>query len=373
MRETLGLPAPEENIGAAAHDFGALLLAPRVVLTRAAKVDGAPTVPSRWLLRLRALVDGMGLSLEPEQPWLAWAQQRSAIAKVQPARVPEPRPPVSARPRTLSVTAIEKWIANPYAIFAHSILGLEPLPLLGAPPAPSLRGQIIHEALGRFAQRFPNELPRDVARQLTALAQEVLADYLGNPRIAAFWAPRFGRFAEWFAETEPARRKGLARTAPEVKGKLVLNAPAGPFKLTARADRIDCCPTGLIITDYKNAQGVASMATRAAEGRAPQLPLEAAIAAAGGFDGVPAAAVKYLRYISTSGGEPPGQDIALKVDDVAVLGEEALAGLRRLVSAFDKEATPYRAMRRLKFNYDYDDFAHLARVAEWQAETEEED
>ena len=373
MRKALGLPAPEETIGGAAHDFGALLLAPRVVLTRAAKVDGAPTVDSRWLLRLQALVDGMGLSLEPEQPWLAWAQQRSAIAKVQPVRVPEPRPPVSARPRTLSVTAIEKWIANPYAIFARSILGLEPLPLLGAPPAPSLRGQVIHDALGRFAQRFPGKLPPDVARQLTALAQEVLADYLGNPRIAAFWVPRFERFAEWFAETEAARRRGLTRTTSEVKGKLALSAPAGPFSLTARADRIDIGQGGLIITDYKTAQGVQSLATRATEGRAPQLPLEAAIAAAGGFDGVPAGAVKDLRYISTSGGEPPGQDIALKVDDVASLGEEALAGLRRLVAAFDQEATPYRAMRRLKFNYDYDDFAHLARVAEWQAETEEED
>lgn len=373
MREVLGLPAPEETIGAAAHDFDALLLAPRVVLTRAAKVDGAPTVPSRWLLRLQALVDGMGLSLEPEQPWLAWAQQRSAIAKVHAARVPEPRPPVSARPRTLSVTAIEKWIANPYAIFAQRILGLDPLPLLGAPPAPSLRGQIIHEALGRFAQRFPGELPRDVARQLTALAKEVLTDYLGNPRIAAFWAPRFGRFAEWFAETEPARRSSLAGTLPEVKGKLVLDAPAGPFNLTARADRIDCCPTGLIITDYKTAQGVTTLATRAVEGRAPQLPLEAAIAAAGGFDGVPAGAVKHLRYISTSGGEPPGQDIALRTDNVGQLADDALVGLRRLVSAFDHEDTPYRAMRRLKFNYDYDDFAHLARVAEWQAETEEED
>jgi ATP-dependent helicase/nuclease subunit B len=43
------------------------------------------------------------------------------------------------------------------------------------------------------------------------------------------------------------------------------------------------------------------------------------------------------------------------------------------VAAYDYEATPYRAMRRLKFKYDYDDFAHLARVAEWLAETEEED
>src|SRR5262245_19615074 len=111
MRATLGLPAPEERIGAAAHDFTSHLAASRVVLTRAAKVDGAPTVPSRWLLRLEALVKGMGPSLDPETPWLAWAAQRNAAGSRKRLRAPEPRPPVAVRPRQLSVTTIETWIA----------------------------------------------------------------------------------------------------------------------------------------------------------------------------------------------------------------------------------------------------------------------
>ena len=68
-----------------------------------------------------------------------------------PVRAPEPRPALALRPRKLSVTTIEKWIANPYAIFAQRILGLEPLPVLGRQPDAALRGQIVHEALGRFA------------------------------------------------------------------------------------------------------------------------------------------------------------------------------------------------------------------------------
>ena len=106
------------------------------VLTRAAKVDGAPTVASRWVLRLQALVKGMGLSLQAEQPWLAWAKARNPTAgRRRPVRAPEPRPPVAMRPRELSVTTVETWIANPYAVFARRILRLEPLPLLGARPA----------------------------------------------------------------------------------------------------------------------------------------------------------------------------------------------------------------------------------------------
>ena len=115
------------------------------------------------------------------------------------------------------------------------------------------------------------------------------------------------------------------------------------------------------------------LASQAADGEAPQLPLEAAIAAAYGFAGVPPGPVGLLRYISTSGGEPPGQEIVLKVDDVAALARSAQEGLTRLVADFDQPSTPYRAVRRARFSYDYDDYAHLARVGEWQVDSGEED
>jgi ATP-dependent helicase/nuclease subunit B len=373
MRQALGLPAPEERIGTAALDFLSKLGAERVVLTRAAKVDGAPTVASRWLLRLQALVKGVGLSLQAEQPWLAWAQTRNAIeGRTQPVRAPEPTPPVAARPRQLSVTAIEAWIANPYAVFARHILRLEPLSMLGERPGAALRGQIVHDALGRFAQRFPERLPPSIVDELSAIAEAVLADYTGNPRVAAFWAARLARFGAWFAETEGARRAGVGRTVAEASGKLVLAGPAGPFTLTARADRIDLGRAGIVITDYKTGQNLDGLAGRAVQGDAPQLPLEAAIAAAGGFASVPTGEVVLLRYISTSGGEPPGQEIALKAD-AAALASAARDGLARLIAEFDRAETPYRALRRARFNYDYDAYAHLARVAEWSVDAGEED
>ena len=72
-----------------------------------------------------------------------------------------------------------------------------------------------------------------------AIAEAVLADYTGNPRVAAFWAPRFARFAAWFAETEAGAARGHDEDGAEVDGKMVLAGPAGPFTLKARADRID--------------------------------------------------------------------------------------------------------------------------------------
>ena len=105
MREALGLPSPEEKIGQSAHDFATLLAAPEVILTRAEKKDGVPTVPSRWLLRLKALLEGMGVAsaLEPKQPWLAWARQRDNVVPLPRLAVPEPRPALAQRPRIVAV------------------------------------------------------------------------------------------------------------------------------------------------------------------------------------------------------------------------------------------------------------------------------
>lgn len=370
MRSALGLPQPETRIGHAAHDVTQLLGAERVYLTRALKVDGVPTVASRWLLRLDALLSGLGVAdvLTPDRPWLGWTRGRDAISRHR--RIPEPRPcpALGLRPRRLSVSDIERWIASPYELYAKRILGLEPLALLGAEPDASLRGSLLHAVLGRFATAYPEALPADPHRELMRLAATVLGDFAAHPRVAAFWMPRLDRFARWFAATEAARRTGIARTHAEVDGREVIDAPGGPFTLTARADRIDAGEGGIVITDYKTGAGLGLLASRALKGEAPQLPLEASIAVAGGFAQIAPRTVTALRYISVSGGEPPGDEVTLKVADAAALATTARGRLAVLVAAFDDPRTPYRAVRRSRFDYDHDDYAHLARIAEWSAE-----
>src|SRR5690606_24746164 len=100
--------------------------------------------------------------------------------------------------------------------------------------------------------------------------------------------------------------------------------------------------------------------------KAPQLPLEAAIALLGGFPDVAGTRITNLRYIAAKGGEPPGA--ALEIDgDPKALAEDALKAFTTLVTLFDDEATAYKAVRRPGFDYTFDDFAHLARVAEWSS------
>jgi ATP-dependent helicase/nuclease subunit B len=366
MRAELGLPSPEERIGYAAHDFTMLMGAPEVVLTRALKVDGVPAVASRWLLRLRALLDAMDLTgaLEPDEPWLAWAGWRH-VAPQRRIGAPEPRPALELRPRRMSVSGVETWMANPYAIFARDILKLDPLPLIGAEPDAALRGAIVHGALSDFAKAHTARLPSDPAAELVRFARARLERLTGNPRVAAFWLMRIERFAEWFGETEPERRADLLGLLVEVDGRTVLTGPAGPFTLTARADRIDVRAAGAVIIDYKSGANLGGLRRDAKDGFAPQLALEAAIALDQGFAGLTAAKVTGLRYISASGGDPAGAVVDLKVDDVVHLAASARQGLERLIALYDDEQTPYSAVRRARFSYDYDDYAHLARVAEW--------
>jgi ATP-dependent helicase/nuclease subunit B len=376
MRNQLGLPLPEERIGHAAHDFTQLFGASEIYLTRAEKVDGNPTVPSRWLLRLQAVLASLGVEdvLEPRRPWLAWARNRDAIRTRRPITAPSPRPRLELRPRRLSVSAVETWIANPYALFADRILGLEPLPPVGQEPDASLRGSIIHDALGQFAANFPTDLPQDIAGTLASLAARIFSEYESHPRIRAFWMSRFERFAEWFATVEPDLRSGVLETLGERNGAHVIDAPGGPFTLTARADRIDRTSSGIAITDYKSGASLSNLRRKAKDGIAPQLLLETIIAEAGGFAGLDTTntTVNKLRYISASGGEPPGQVVEVDFDDISAAATTTEAELAALIARFDDATTPYAALRRTRFSYDYDAYAHLARVAEWSVNPGEE-
>ena len=370
MLDAFGLPPPERHIGLTAHDFVQALAAPTVVLTRATRVEGTPTVPSRWLLRLENLLAGHGLkdALDAREPRLAWLGELDAPAASDPGPMPppSPRPPLESRPRELSVTRVETWIRDAYAIYAERILDLKPLDPLDADPGAAERGTIVHKALERFQNAHPGLLPDDAYDKLLEIGEEVFGGYIGRPGVRAFWWPRFQRVARWFVDFERERRAGgLIPLAAEVDGRLEIPGPGGTFVLKARADRVDRDDDGgLAIVDYKTGQ--APSWPQVTSGLVPQLPLEAVIAARGGFEGVPEGAVGQLAYVSLPGGREPGQFKAFPKDIDEAAGE-ALAGLERLVAAYDDPATPYRSRARPMFESRYDTYDHLARVREWLA------
>jgi ATP-dependent helicase/nuclease subunit B len=374
-RAFAGLSPQERRVGQSAQDFAALAAAaPKAVLTRSRRVDGSLTRPSRWIARIKALASGAGVlqTLEPDKPWLAWARSLRAPQKPAPAQRPAPTPPVEARPRRLSVTAIETWLANPYAIYARVILGLEPLRRIGDTQDARDKGVLYHAALHRFFQAHPGALPAHAAAELVRCLDRAATELGFNLENAPFWRPRFARFAEWFASTEGARRDGVRLLKSEVGGKLTLEAPAGPFAITARADRIDALQDGsLRIYDFKTS---ANAATLSAGRGAPQLALEGMLAQDGAFAGVPEGAAVELFYIVATGGQPPGALVELKEPSAEVI-DEARAAIVQRIALFDDPSTHYAYEARAIFRdkADHDPYAHLARVKEWSAgEAEDE-
>jgi ATP-dependent helicase/nuclease subunit B len=367
MRRDFGLQSPEIQIGLAAHDFTLGFHGKQVVLTRAARAEGAPTVPSRWLLRLDTVLEKAGLALA-RHPAGAMVELLDRPPGIRPAPAPAPRPPVDLRPRRLSVTDIENWRRDPYAIYAKHILGLTPLDPLDADPGVAERGEFIHRALDEFVRRDPALPPADPVAALLQIGRTAFGEALARPGVWAFWWPRFERIARWFVENEADRRALIRQSWTESKGRLLLPGPAGDFELTAKADRIDFFEeAGLAVIDYKT--GRVPDKGEVALGFSPQLPLEAMIAASGGFEDVPAVPVIALNFWHLDGGEPAGR-IVETGEDPAVLAAEARIGLLNLIARFDDPATPYLARPDPGRAPRHSPYGHLARIEEWGTESD---
>ncbi|MEM9205055.1 MAG: double-strand break repair protein AddB [Pseudomonadota bacterium] len=369
MRAEVGLSAPERRIGLMAHDFVQAANAPDVIITRSLKSEGSPTVRSRFVQRVMAVLEVVGckdgLTPNAETDYSAWANALDAAA-FQPISEPMPCPALHLRPRELSVTAIERWVRDPYSIFAERVLRLKPLDPLDPVPGAADRGTFIHDALAQFMSIGKSgDKAADLDRLLT-MGAEVFSLLMAEPDVYAIWWPRFIRIAEWFLDREYQSVFESATSLVEIDGAITLQGPTGPFTLKARADRIDRSKNGIEILDYKTG-GVPTI-DQVKTGLSPQLPLEGAIALGGGFDGVDPKnlSINGLTYLRLSGGTPPGV-VTTVASDATDLCEETLDGLRDLIAAYDNPQQPYRVMTRVKWRSRYNDFSHLSRIAEWSS------
>lgn len=370
MRRDLGLPSPDEVIAQQAHDFVSAMAAPTVILTRAARRDGAPTVPARWWLRLQAVLgsDELRKTLaNTAKHWHEWAIQLDAAEMPQPIAAPAPCPPIDARPRNLSVTAIETWMRNPYGLYAKEVLELDKLDELAETPGVAERGSFMHAALADFAQRIgARQLAPADWNVLLECGQKALAEYDHLPGIKAFWWPWFKDVALWWWEAEVAARPLRLPRAIEAKGQHTWRNWAGSdFTLRARADRIDADANVTTVLDYKTGQPPSKRDVDT--GIAPQLGLEAVLVKHGAFKDVAANGALQAEYWHLA-----GTAAACKVVGMPVDVDAAEAGLQALVTAFSDANVAYHATPIAARAPRYNDYNHLARTAEWSTGDEGE-
>jgi ATP-dependent helicase/nuclease subunit B len=384
MRRDLHLNLPERRIGLSAHDFVQLLGTREVVVTRARRQSGAETVASRSWQRLAAVAEESAwkTALARGDTLLAYAraldQPREAALPIKP---PAPKPPVAARPQRLAVTDVEHLVRDPYTIYAKHVLKLFPLDEIDADPGAAERGNVLHDALARFVHEVPGPLPKDSLARLLAGGEEAFAPYRSFPGAMAAWWPRFERVAGWFIGAEIARRGAIERIQAERSGKISFEVDRFPFILSAKADRIEILKNGAVaVLDYKT--GARPTLPEVIAGFSPQLPLEAAIARAGGFPDIARGVrVEEIGVFQLSGGDPPGQFFPLHpsgakgttkkaverlgIADCNDLADFALKGLQRLIAHYASETTPYLSIPRPKWKRRYGNYDHLARIKEW--------
>lgn len=364
MRRVLKLPSHELRIGQSAHDFLMATSGPRVVLTRSLKVEGTPTVPSRWLTRIKTLL-GDQLFTKSSQNWLIWQRALDSTNTDTRTEPPTPRPPVTVRPRKLSVTEIGVWMRDPYSIYARHVLGLKPLMPIDSPQGAAERGTLLHSVFKKFLDNHKNKVsPKDWSK-LELIGKETFGEALKRPSATAFWWPRFEFMAKAFLDVQAEYSKTWKPVLLEEKGSWTLKTSQGSFEITAKVDRIDQARNSntLLIIDYKS--GTMPNTSELLNGCAPQLPLEGVIAEAGGFKTLQNVYVQNLEFWNL--GNPKDSTVRTISDrDSRASIECAKQGIAMLVECFDNQQTPYLSNPDPKFKDSFREYDHLARYKEWR-------
>ncbi len=266
---------------------------------------------------------------------------------------------MAARPKRLSITAIETLVMDPYEIYARHVLRLDKLNPLRPEADFRLRGEVVHEVLEQFLRTDPlPATPEDAAALLLGIADRVLARNVPWPVARAEWRGRLGRIALPFAAA--TLRHDSVPVILEEKAALTL--PDLGFTLVGKPDRIDLRPDGQVeVIDYKAGEppSKADMASHR-----KQLHLAAVMALEGAFGGLGPKVAARVAYQSM---KPGLKVVEAEMTEADI--RQTLAELRRLIGAYMDRGTGFTARRAALKDIRGRDYDHLARYGEWTLAT----
>ena len=340
MRLELGLDLPERRVGLSAHDFAQLLGTPEVILTRAAKLGGAPTVASRFTQRLAAVAG--------ETHWKARARAAKNISpgraistapkQSQPAKRPRPMPPLEARPkrpeRHRDRALAARSLHDLRQAYSRSSARSTPV---DTPPGARDRGTVIHGAIGEFTENYAKALPADPLAALLALGERAFraaAGFSGGARVLVAALP---------AHRALVRRmgSGAARQRDRAACRGARRARHRDRHAHLHADRraptasSSCATARFAILDYKTGSTPTEKQVRT--GLSPQLTLEGAILRAGRFQGrAPAdrSASSPMWRCAAASRRARTKPIEFKDGDAGQHADRALAKLKGILARF---------------------------------------
>ena len=360
MQKDMGFCLPFEEMSYFFYDFGKnFITSTELFFTRSLKVGGAPTVPSRILSHLQSALKNEGLFLSRPCQWVQWAKELDT-PPVKPYAPPRPQPPCHARPCHVFATQVETWMKNPYQFYARKILQLFPQTPLEKAPDFMEQGRLIHHILHTYTLDHPTSCPPNAKALLHHMGKVAFQALKMFPEVHLFWWPRFEKTIEWFVEVEKNKRQKNPsyRTLSEVRGRVCFFIKKKKFTLEAIADRIDVVDNKACVIDYKT--GSNPPLSQVAQGRFPQLPLEAFILQEGSFSLASKIPVQEMAFWVLKG----VSSNIVSVPNTHSLVLEAKKGLQNLFEVFENPETPYLSYPTPGKEWDL--YQHLARSSTWQ-------
>lgn len=376
MRRDMKLSLPERRYGLAAHDFFELASNPTVYMTRSKRSDSGPTIASRWVWRLKTLLQGavgeagVKSRLGTADHYLTLAQKLDFVSAkdVTPAEAPKPMPPKDKRwttdkGRSLSITEVKTFIRDPYSIYGKHVLGLKRLKDLGHKNGASEFGSAIHLGIENFLKDAKAPLTEADDAALIEAFNAAFELYGYSPEVIAKESARFKSIAESLRVEMNARTAdGYEQKGLEVWGKATI--PDRDFTVRGKMDYVERGIEGYGFVDFKT--GSPAGDKEVAAGFDPQLPLAAFILREGGLKGHKPADTARLGYMRVKGSNADFKYTPIgKKKSVDELVDESIETLTKLIDRFDDPLTPYESQVRSQYTNSWSDFDDLARRAEW--------
>ena len=352
IRANLKMPGLDFRTGLAAHDFASALGAPSVLVTRARRDSRSPTVASRFWLRLRAMTGGLARDTRLER--LAASLDDPGV--LEPTSRPRPSPARDKRPDRISVTAVDRLKADPFAFYAQAILGLRSLDAVDADHSAAWKGSAVHEVLEHWLAEDECDPTKLMPRARALLAGESI-----HPMLRALWQPRLIEAIRWVEQQElDNRAAGRRPLKAEIWGETEIDK----VTVYGKVDRIDQYDArGLAIVDYKTGKAPAQKALDA--GFALQLGLLGLIARAGGFEAATGTPVAHEYWSLTKYGDSFGKrvcpDKKMGAADFLAHAEAHFIGAARRWLTGEE---PFTAKLNPAYA-PYGDYDQLMRLEEW--------
>ncbi|MES2677919.1 MAG: double-strand break repair protein AddB [Pseudomonadota bacterium] len=349
IRAEFGLSSGAKKIGIAAYDFCNYLGNKEVILLYPKNQNNAPTIKSRFLLKLETVLklNGWEDYLKDGEEYL----QLLNLDSKKPINASRANPTPEQKLQKISATDISKWLRNPYYIYAKRILQLKPLKQIEQDASFAEFGNFVHKALEEFVKNYPKI-------DLEKFAKEIFSNYFPDQATHLLWWPRFENIAKWFLKQEIELRKNLQKSFVEIEAEVII----GDIILTTKVDRINLYQDGSYeIIDYKT--GTLPAPKEIKSGLEPQLAVEAIVLTKGkikNYSELKILQVNNLQYQNLKGKD---QNEAKDLSDIDKLITAADDGILRLLEIFNDQNFGYICCPNIDI-YKEDDYWHLARTGE---------